>query len=57
LEAVGVEPPAQIGEYTQVSMLYSFNDASAKLICDLRTHACCSSGEKALITAARKFAH
>jgi arylsulfatase A-like enzyme len=34
LEAIGVEPPAQIGGYTQapiegVSMLYSFNDANA----------------------------
>ncbi|MGC2681891.1 MAG: arylsulfatase [Candidatus Nitrosopolaris sp.] len=34
LEAIGVEPPSQIGEYTQapiegVSMLYSFNDADA----------------------------
>jgi arylsulfatase A-like enzyme len=34
LEAIGVEPPAQIGGYTQapiegVSMLYSFNDAKA----------------------------
>jgi len=34
LEAIGVEPPSQIGGYTQapiegVSMLYSFNDANA----------------------------
>jgi arylsulfatase len=34
LEAIGVEPPTHIGEYTQapiegVSMLYSFNDANA----------------------------